>query len=133
MATSHDAALALAGRLAEHRAGDALILDLSRQAGWTDWFVIATGTSVTHLRGLARQVQDFAAERSLPARGGSRIDDEEEWVLVDLGDIVVHLMSARARAFYELEKLWFQAEAIAVPAPLPSPTAPSGPQSSPED
>jgi ribosome-associated protein len=125
---SREAAFALARLLAEHKGGEVLILDLAVQAGWTDFFVIATATSGAHIRGLARFVDE-----TLPALGLSRLNrasfsEDDEWILADLGTIVVHLMTERTRAFYELEKLWFQAEAFKVDPPLP-PAAPSASQS----
>ncbi len=117
MATSREIAGDIGTLLAEHRGGAVVLLDIAIQSGWTDWFVIATATSTTHLRGLAKAVDGYASERKLSVRGGSSIKDDEEWVLLDMGDVVIHLMSERARAFYELEKLWFQAEATTISAP----------------
>jgi len=99
----------IASALADHKGDEVVILDLSALAGWTDCFIIATATSSVHLRGLERVVLEEASGLGLsPLRKLSRADDDE-WLLVDLGDIVVHLMTERARSFYELEKLWFQA------------------------
>lgn len=124
LATSRDLAFVFGRLLAEHKGASVVLLDLASQSGWTDWFVIATASSVTHLRGLARHVDEAAAAEGLRARRPVSIADDEEWVLLDYGDIVVHLMSERARAFYELEKLWFQASAHPVAAPeAPGPRA----------
>jgi ribosome-associated protein len=120
VANSRELAESLGRVLAEHRGGDVLLIDLAATAGWTDWFVIATATSSTHLRGLARFADEWAAEAGVDRRGRPSIADDEEWVLIDLGDIVVHLMTERARSFYELDKLWFQAPHIAVAAPVSS-------------
>ena len=99
----------IATALADNKGGDVVILDVAALAGWTDRCVIATATSSTHLRGLERVVLEEASALGLhPPRKGSRAEDDE-WLLVDLGDIVVHLMTERARSFYELEELWFQA------------------------
>lgn len=120
LATSRELAFSMGTILAEHKGASVVLLDMAAQSGWTDWFVIATAGSVTHLRGLARHVEDFAATQDQRVRGSISIADEEEWVLLDFGDIVVHLMLERARQFYELEKLWFQAPATPIEAPLPS-------------
>jgi len=111
---SRDAAFALAGVLAEHKGGDVVVLDVSIQAGWTDYFVIATATSGTHLRGLARLVEEAVAGLGLERFNHPSVADDDEWILADLGTVVVHLMTERARAFYELEKLWFQSAATRV-------------------
>lgn len=117
MSDKSDMAISLASVLAEHGAEDVLVLDVAVQSGWTDYFVVATATSTTHMKGLLR----FLDERA-EILGASRINkpsvaDDEEWLLVDLGDYVLHIMSAQARAFYELEKLWFQSTPIPVRAP----------------
>jgi ribosome-associated protein len=105
---SGEAALELAALLANHNGGDVVVLDVSAQAGWTDRFVIATATSSAHLRGLARFIDEDVARLGLQRLGRPSLADDDEWLLVDLGTIVVHVMTERARAFYELEKLWFQ-------------------------
>jgi len=117
LATSRDLAMEAGKTLAEHKGASVVLLDMAAQSGWTDWFVIATGSSVTHLRGLARFITEWAASRDLVAHSHGSIADDEEWVLLDFGDIVVHLMDEKARQFYELERLWFQAPATSIEEP----------------
>lgn len=124
MPNSQDRALELARLLAEHKGGDCVVLDVSRTSGWTDYFVIASATSSAHLRGLLRYVDEYVDKNGLSRLNTPKVADDEEWVLLDLGDIVVHLMTAQARSFYELEKVWFQAPATKVEAP----SAPAGGQ-----
>jgi ribosome-associated protein len=107
-------AIALARTLAEHNGGDVVVLDVAEQAGWTDFFVIATATSTAHLRGLARFVDEDLARLGLTRISRSSLSDDDEWLLLDLGSVVVHVMTERARLFYELEKLWFQSKATKV-------------------
>lgn len=109
-----EASLAIAKLLALHNGEDVVVLDLSVQAGWTDRFVIATATSSAHLRGLERFIDDEAERLGLDRLHRKSLADDDEWLLVDLGSIVVHVMTQTARAFYELEKLWFQAPATKV-------------------
>jgi ribosome-associated protein len=117
---SGEAALALASLLANHNGGDVVVLDVAAQAGWADHFVIATATSSAHLRGLVRFIDDEAARLGLQRLGKrSSLADDDEWLLVDFGDIVVHVMTSNARDFYELEKLWFQSPATSVQAAQP--------------
>jgi len=121
---SGSVALELASTLAEHKGGDVVVLDVAQQAGWTDRFVIATATSTAHLRGLARFVDEKLADLKLDRLNRSSLSDDDEWLLLDLGGVVVHVMTQRARDFYELEKLWFQSPPTRVASP--SPTAGSG-------
>jgi ribosome-associated protein len=109
-------AMAIASLLADHRGGDVVVLDLATQAGWTDYFVIATATSSTHMRGLARFVDEYADQERLQRLNRPRVADDDEWILVDLVTVVVHIMTENSRSFYELEKLWFQSEAVHVAA-----------------
>ncbi len=111
--------LACARVLADHNGQDTLVLDLSELSLWTDYFVVTTATSSTHLGGLVRHLTDYLASRGLEPARKPRPADDEEWCLVDAGWFVIHVMSVRARAFYELEKLWFQAKAIPVPPSAP--------------
>ena len=109
-----DAALALGDLLREHKGGDVAVLDLRNMNGWTDFFVIATASSNTHLDGLDRHIKEFCRERNLEILRRSRKPggEEDEWRLIDLGPVVVHLMNSRTRSFYELERLYSQAAAL---------------------
>ena len=107
-------ARAIADLLSEHRGIDVLVLDLRSMDAWTDFFVIATATSTTHLDGLERHLKEFCAQRDIeilrrsrkPGSSGRTQDLEDDWRIFDLGPAVIHLMSSRARAFYDLERLY---------------------------
>ncbi|MDR1105350.1 MAG: ribosome silencing factor [Treponema sp.] len=109
-----ETALALGKLLAGHRCADVTVLDLSRLDAWTDFFVIATVSSGAHLSGLERHIGDFSRERALEILRRSRRTraEDDEWRLIDMGGLVVHLMSRKARSFYELERLWSAAEVL---------------------
>ena len=102
----------LAELLKLHNGQKLQVLDLSAMGFWTDFFVIVTATSSTHARGLIKHVKDFLKERNVETLRKIAGGDDDDWNLVDCGDFVVHIMSERARDFYELERLWFQAETI---------------------
>jgi ribosome-associated protein len=102
-------ALALAELLRQARARDVVALDLRDLNSWTDFFVIATVNSGAHRSGLERHVKEFARERGFEILRRSRRPSgglEDEWSLIDLGGVVVHLMTEKSRLFYELERLW---------------------------
>ncbi|MBX6421159.1 MAG: ribosome silencing factor [Sinobacteraceae bacterium] len=98
------AALAVAA-LEALKAIDVRVLDVHRLTPLTDYMVICTGTSSRHVKSMADKVLEQARQHGTPARGVEGLS-EGEWVLVDLGAVVVHVMQAQARAFYQLEKLW---------------------------
>lgn len=102
-----------AQELADRNGGDTVLLDLRPLSSWTDFFIVTGATSSTHMRGLLKHADEFLGPRGYaPIRRPSPADDEE-WCLVDYGPFVLHIMSAGAREFYELEKLWFEAEKTA--------------------
>ncbi|MDR3302536.1 MAG: ribosome silencing factor [Spirochaetaceae bacterium] len=113
--TNEALALQLGSVLAEHKGGNVAVLDLRSLAMWTDFFIIATVTSGAHRAGLKRRTKDFARDHQLDIlnsrRKGAR---DDAWDLIDLGNIVIHLMTEPARDFYELERLWSDGKMIRI-------------------
>jgi ribosome-associated protein len=99
---------ALGELLREHKGGDVRVLDLRMMNAWTDFFVIATVSSSAHKDGLERHIMEFCHEKEIEILGKSRKPQtgDDEWRLIDLGWMVIHLMSRSTRDFYELERLW---------------------------
>ncbi|GBU28905.1 ribosome silencing factor RsfS [Treponema sp. R8-4-B8] len=92
--------------LREHKGQDVSVLDLRGINNWTDFFIIATASSKTHIDGLERHIKEFCREKKIEILGSSRKDTDDEWRLIDIGLIIIHLMTQEVREFYELEKLW---------------------------
>ena len=89
----------------ELKAKDVVQIDVRGKSSVCDFMVIASGTSTRHVKSIADEVVRFAKKLDVMPLGveGER---EAEWVLVDLGDVVVHAMLPRVREFYALERLW---------------------------
>ncbi|WP_210396373.1 ribosome silencing factor [Motiliproteus sediminis] len=91
--------------LEEIKARDLLVLDVRGKSSVTDFMVIASGSSNRHVRSAAEAVV-CAAKDAGEIPMGVEGTDGGEWALVDLGDVVVHVMQPTTRAFYDLERLW---------------------------
>ena len=97
----------------DNKANDVVVLDLHGVTDMTDYFVVASGTSDTHVRSVARHVMDGLARDGLRAQSIEGLT-QGRWVLLDYVDFVVHVFHPSLRAFYQLERLWGDALALAV-------------------
>ena len=92
---------------------DVVVLDVSQLNSWTDFFVIVTVNSSVHWKGLYKIVKDYVKENDMQIHiTNKKTPDGDDWNLIDIGTVVVHLMSEDARNFYDLEKLWFKGEKL---------------------
>ncbi|MCR4300139.1 MAG: ribosome silencing factor [Sulfuricaulis sp.] len=99
------------GVLDDAKTRDISVLDMRKISDFTDYMVIATGTSNRHVQSTADKVVDALREHGMRTVGveGGKIGD---WVLIDFGDVVVHVMREEIRDFYNLEKLWSDARRV---------------------
>jgi ribosome-associated protein len=91
--------------LNENKAIDILKIDVQKLTSTVDFMIIASGTSSRHIRGLSEIVMAKAKKNKLPPIGVEG-QDGSEWILIDFGDYLVHLMLPKVREFYNIEKLW---------------------------
>lgn len=91
--------------LDEHKATDLRCLDVSHLTSLMDFMIVATGRSDRHVRALGDALIASCKENGIEVLGAEG-QDAAEWLLVDLVDVVVHVMLPRTREFYEIEKLW---------------------------
>lgn len=99
----------------DKKAVDLVVLDLRKAAGFTDYFVICSGTNARQVRAIADAVTDtLAAAGVKPAHIEGY--DRSEWILLDYFDFIVHVFAPETRMFYGLERLWGSAERIEVPS-----------------
>lgn len=91
--------------LEDAKAQDIQVIDLAERSSFADYMIIASGTSSRQVKAMADRLVQRGKSRGIQPLGveGS---DEAEWVLVDLADVIVHVMQPQTRAFYNLEKLW---------------------------
>ena len=95
----------------DKKATDLVVLDLRKAAGFTDFFLICSGTNPRQIRAIADSViETLSAEGSKPAYIEGY--DRSEWILLDYFDFIVHIFAPETRVFYGLERLWGSAERI---------------------
>jgi len=91
--------------LDERKGQNLTTLDVRGKTSFTDYMVIVTGTSDRHLKSLCDYIIEKVKEKGFKPLGLEG-DLGSDWILLDLGDVIVHAMTAQARGFYQLEKLW---------------------------
>jgi ribosome-associated protein len=105
-----DAAIAAAE---DKQAVKIVVLDLRKTAGFTDFFLIASGTNTRQVRAIADSVMEsLAAKGAKPAYVEGY--DRSDWILLDYFDFIVHVFGPETRVFYDLERLWGNADRIEV-------------------
>ncbi len=97
----------------DNKASDVLVLDLAPVTDMTDFFVIASGTSDTHVRSTAEHVIDAMREAGHPVNHVEGLQ-QGRWVLLDFVDVVVHVFHPTLRSFYQLERLWSDAPEVRI-------------------
>lgn len=94
--------------LDEKKAENTVFMDLRRINTYLDYFLIATGNSKIHCRALARDLERFAISEGLKMYGTP--DYNSEWIIIDFGDIIAHIFTDEMRSYYQLERLWADAD-----------------------
>lgn len=103
----------------DKKAQDLVVLDLRKAAGFTDYFVICSGSNPRQIRAIADSVMEsLAAEGARPAHVEGY--DRSEWILIDYFDFIVHIFASETRQFYGLERLWGSAERVELVAAPPA-------------
>jgi ribosome-associated protein len=97
----------------DKKAEDVVVLDLRKAAGFTDYFVLCSGTNPRQIRAIADAIiEQLGADGVEPAHVEGY--ERSEWVLLDYFDFIVHIFAPETRLFYGLERLWGNADRIAV-------------------
>ena len=107
--TSEEVAKLAIAALEDVKAQDIVSINVREKTSVTDFMVIASGSSSRHVKSLADNVLEKVKEQGVRPLGSEGMDTGE-WALLDLGDVVVHVMLPTARQFYDLERLWQGAE-----------------------
>ncbi|MEO5376248.1 MAG: ribosome silencing factor [Magnetococcus sp. DMHC-6] len=104
--TSQELAEGIQQLMDQKKAEDIRLFDLNGRSSIADFMLIATTTSLRHATSLAADIDFFAHEHQVSVRGVEGLPEGSGWVLMDLGDVIVHLFLREVRDFYNLEKIW---------------------------
>ena len=111
IAANRDLALRIADVIADTPAANTLVLDIHQLSPVADFFVICSGDNERQVRAIGREVLERLAEDGVrPER--SEGNAPSGWILLDFGDVIVHVFDAEQRAFYRLEDLWAEAPTL---------------------
>lgn len=95
----------------DKKAVDVLVLELKGVSIIADYFIICSGESTTQVRAIVEAIEDNFSKKSIRPIGIEGLN-YSHWVLMDYGDIIVHVFEEETRAYYQLEKLWLDAPRI---------------------
>ncbi len=98
----------------DKKAKDTIILELSEVSGFADYFVICSGENQPQVKAIANAIDEFFSKKFKMEPLGVEGLQQGRWVLMDYGDIIVHIFNDEARSFYELEKLWIDAPRVSL-------------------
>lgn len=99
----------------DKKAVDVVIAKVKEQSSFSDYFIICSGNSDRHVKGIAYFIEMSFKKKGIVALGMEGLQ-EGKWILMDYGDIIVHVFYQPVREFYNLEKLWIEAPRIAMDA-----------------
>jgi ribosome-associated protein len=114
--SSKDWAVIAAEAAAEKKAEDVMAINVAELLVVTDYFVIATGRTNIQVRAIADEIEDQLRDRGGIKVIGREGADEAKWLLLDYGDLVIHVFQPEEREFYRLEKLWSDAPRLKLSA-----------------
>jgi len=110
-----DLAFTAARVVEETRGSDIVVLDMRKVTDVFDYFVIATGSSRRQMHAMADEVKHTVRREMNGEPRGVEGYDDSHWIVMDYGDVVVHLFDAESRAYWDLENLWADAGRVAIP------------------
>lgn len=111
IAQARDLALTIADVIADTPASDTQVMDIHALTFIADYFIICSGENERQLRAISRSIIEDMADRQVRARVIEG-DPESGWILIDFGDVIVHVFEAELRSFYHLEERWADAPVI---------------------
>ena len=109
--TARDTALLVAEIQSEKKAENIVVIDVRGLCNFTDYFVISSAESTIQFKALSKHIQDTLRKRKIKP---FLVDDEitGNWMILDYNDVIIHIFSPEARAYYDIERLWGDGEIV---------------------
>jgi ribosome-associated protein len=107
-----ETALAIADLIADSPASNTVVLDIRELSTIADFFVICSGENERQLRAIANDIHEGMSEAGVKPRRGDEGSTASGWLLLDYGDVIVHVMDVDQREFYRLEEMWADAPTL---------------------
>lgn len=102
----------IVSHLEEKKGEDILLIDLIGICSFTDYFILCTGTSERSIKALAEEIRKAVKEKHSVREQGVEGDANSGWVLIDYGDVILHLFSRPMRDYYQLDELWQEGKVL---------------------
>ena len=102
---SEELATKICKLLSDHKAGDVCLINVKEKTALADYFIIASGNSVTHTKALINHVTEMTEKEEVFAKRKEGVR-EGRWAVLDFGDVILHVFNDQTRLFYHLEALW---------------------------
>jgi len=109
---SRELALKIADLIADSPASDTVVLDIRELSTISDFFVICSGENERQLRAIVNDVREGLEEIGISPRRSDEGTTASGWLLIDYGDVIVHVLDVEQRSFYRLEELWADAPTL---------------------
>jgi ribosome-associated protein len=109
---SRELALKIADLIADSPAQNTLVLDIRRLSTISDFFVICSGENERQLRAIVQDVREGLEKIGVSPRRSDEGSTASGWLLIDYGDVIVHVLDVEQRSFYRLEELWADAPTL---------------------
>ncbi|MCR5509273.1 MAG: ribosome silencing factor [Lachnospiraceae bacterium] len=113
MTEAYNTVLEAVNALNEKKAADPVVIDISGISIMADYFVIATGKNVNQLQAMCENVRNKLAKKGIMPRQTEGYDTAN-WILMDYGDVIIHIFDEESRSFYDLERIWSDGKDVAI-------------------
>ena len=97
----------------EAKGSNPVVMDMAAQCSWGDYMILVSAGSQMHMKGIYNRLADYVkAHDEFMMHNHPGTKDENRWILMDLGSVIIHIMTEEAREYYSLEDIWFESPVL---------------------